>query len=151
MECLYSLPPIFARATVRLPLPGLVRRFELANFDQSRSWVGKTPPLRSIIFPLGRRLAGPLAACGILALLLDAVGGHRTDSDASRPPAWRHLEALKGAVSKKLEQHLEPLNEAAVGSFRVRAFSGRTPEHHMAHLFQMGSTVLPELVARWEP
>jgi hypothetical protein len=58
MECLYSLPPIFARATVRLPLPGLVRRFELANFDQSRSWVGKTPPLRSIIFPLGRRLAG---------------------------------------------------------------------------------------------
>ena len=58
MECLYSLPPIFARATVRLPLPGLVRRFELANFDQSRSWVGKTPPLRSIIFPLGSRLAG---------------------------------------------------------------------------------------------
>ncbi len=42
-----------------------------------------------------------------------------------------------------------PTTEASVGELHVRGFRGNTPEHHMAHLLQMASTVLPELVERW--
>ena len=52
--------------------------------------------------------------------------------------------------AKKLEKRMEPVSEATVGSFHVRGYRGNTPEHHMAHLFQMGATVLPELVQRWQ-
>jgi len=31
----------------------------------------------------------------------------------------------------------------------VRGYRGNTPEHHMAHLLQMGATVMPELAERW--
>jgi hypothetical protein len=41
-----------------------------------------------------------------------------------------------------------PTGEARVGGLHVRGFRGNTPEHHMAHLLQMGATVLPELSAR---
>jgi len=37
-----------------------------------------------------------------------------------------------------------------VGSFRIRGYRGNTRGHHMAHLFQMGATVLPELAQRWD-
>lgn len=60
------------------------------------------------------------------------------------------LKAAEGAVAKRLEKFMEPTVEAKVGSFHVRGFKGNTPEHHMAHLLQMATTVLPELAARWE-
>jgi hypothetical protein len=70
--------------------------------------------------------------------------------DESEAPAHLALESAKNAVSKKLEKWMEPLTEAATGSFHVRGYRGNTPEHHMAHLLQMGATVMPELAARWE-
>jgi hypothetical protein len=59
------------------------------------------------------------------------------------------LRSAVGAVSKKLEKRMEPTTEATKGGLHVRGFKGNTPEHHMAHLLQMGATVLPELAARW--
>jgi hypothetical protein len=59
------------------------------------------------------------------------------------------LRAAEGAVAKKLEKHMEPIEEARAGSLHVRGFRGNTAEHHMAHLLQMGATVMPELAARW--
>jgi hypothetical protein len=56
---------------------------------------------------------------------------------------------MKGAVSKRLEKRMEPTSEARKGSLHVVGYRGDTKEHHMAHLFQMGATLLPELVARW--
>jgi hypothetical protein len=79
--------------------------------------------------------------------LLDAV--HGTRGEPLGLPEHVQLKAAEGAVSKKLEKRMEPLYEARVGSFHVRGYRGNTPEHHMAHLFQMGATVLPELVERW--
>jgi hypothetical protein len=79
--------------------------------------------------------------------LLGAVGGTR--GEPSPAPEHVQLRAAEGAVSKKLEKRMEPLYEATVGSFHVRGYRGNTPEHHMAHLFQMGATVMPELARRW--
>jgi hypothetical protein len=83
-------------------------------------------------------------------LLLDAVSGARHAVDDRDAPPHLALESAKNAVSKKLEKHMEPLSEATVGAFHVRGYRGNTPEHHMAHLLQMGATVMPELAARWE-
>jgi hypothetical protein len=81
------------------------------------------------------------------AYLLDAVHGTRGEPLAA--PAHVQLKAAEGAVSKKLEKRMEPISDTRVGSFHVRGYRGNTPEHHMAHLFQMGATVLPELTERW--
>ena len=65
--------------------------------------------------------------------------------------AEREAHELTGAqeLAKKLEKTMEPISEAHKGSFHVIGYKWETPEHHMEHLFQMGSTLLPELVARW--
>lgn len=82
--------------------------------------------------------------------LVAKTGTSRAPRDAVRDaPAYLELESMKGAVSKKLEKQMEPTTEAKKGLFHVRGFRGETKEHHMAHLFQMGATVLPELVSRW--
>ena len=79
--------------------------------------------------------------------LLDAVHGARGEPQAA--PDHVKLRAAEGAVSKKLEKWMEPTSDTTVGSFHVRGYRGNTPEHHMAHLLQMGATVLPELASRW--
>jgi hypothetical protein len=79
--------------------------------------------------------------------LLDAVHGQR--GEPGEAPEHVQLRAAEGAVSKKLEKWMEPISEARVGSFHVRGYRGNTPEHHMAHLLQMGATSMPELVERW--
>jgi len=38
---------------------------------------------------------------------------------------------------------------AGFGGLVVRGYRGGRAENHMAHLFQMAATVLPELVDRW--
>ncbi len=80
--------------------------------------------------------------------LLDLVHGRR-GAPRSEPPEHLALRAGKGAVSKRLEKRMEPTSEASVGMFHVRGYRGNTPEHHMAHLLQMGATVMPELAGRW--
>jgi hypothetical protein len=80
--------------------------------------------------------------------LLDAVHSRR---EAPGPaPEHLQLRAAAGAVAKRLEKRMEPTYEATVGTFHVRGYRGNTPEHHMAHLLQMGATVMPELAARWQ-
>ena len=82
--------------------------------------------------------------------LLNAVGGSWTKRDAQEDaPQYLRLESMKGAVAPRLEKTMEPTREARVGSFHLLGYRGDTKEHHMAHLFQMGATLLPELVARW--
>jgi hypothetical protein len=82
--------------------------------------------------------------------LLGRVGAIRAPRDIDRDaPAYIELESMKGAVSKKLEKRMEPTSEATKGLFHVIGYRGETKEHHMAHLFQMSATLLPELAARW--
>lgn len=82
--------------------------------------------------------------------LIASAGASRSPSDPQRDtPLYLELESMKGAVSKKLEKQMVPTSEARRGLFHVRGYRGETKEHHMAHLFQMGATLLPELVARW--
>ena len=79
--------------------------------------------------------------------LLTAVGAHR--GPPAPEPQYFALASMKGAVAKDREKTMEPTSEARVGGLIVRGYRGETPEHHMAHLFQMAATVLPELVHRW--
>jgi hypothetical protein len=79
--------------------------------------------------------------------LLDAVHARR---EAPGPaPEHLALRAAEGAVAKRMEKKMDPTYEATVGTFHVRGYRGNTPEHHMAHLLQMGATVMPELAERW--
>lgn len=96
----------------------------------------------SEIDPIG--YAGTYLTAGYL---LDAVNGRRGAPRSA--PEHIQLRAAEGAVAKKLEKRMEPVSESTVGSFHVRGYRGNTPEHHMAHLLQMGATVMPELVERW--
>ena len=64
-------------------------------------------------------------------------------------PEYRKLSSMRGAVAKEDIQRLEPMDNRAVGDFHIRGYKGNTAGHHMAHLFQMGSTVFEELAQRW--
>jgi hypothetical protein len=79
--------------------------------------------------------------------LLDAV--HAQRGAPHEAPPHLTIRAAEGAVAKKLEKRMEPTSDTTVGTFHVRGYRGNTPEHHMAHLLQMGATVMPELVERW--
>jgi hypothetical protein len=79
--------------------------------------------------------------------LLREIGVRRLDGGVT--PPWIALPALKGAVSKEKLRMLEPKSTARAGGLVVRGYTGVEPEHHMAHLFQMTSTVLPDLAERW--
>jgi hypothetical protein len=83
--------------------------------------------------------------------LLDVVGAARKPLDpVANAPIYLSLESMKGAVAHKLEKSMTPTTEGQVGGLHVVGFRGETKEHHMAHLFQMGATLLPELVSRWQ-
>jgi hypothetical protein len=83
--------------------------------------------------------------------LLDVVGAARKPLDPlANAPTYLSLESMKGAVAHKLEKAMTPTTEGQLGGLHVVGFRGETKEHHMAHLFQMGATLLPELVSRWQ-
>jgi hypothetical protein len=83
--------------------------------------------------------------------LLGAVGWKAPATQvAPVQPPHVVLRSAEGAVSKKLEKHMEPFSDARVGGLHVRGYRGNTPEHHMAHLLQMAATVVPELAERWK-
>lgn len=103
-----------------------------------------------LLFSITHSEIDPIAYAGTAVTagyLLDAVHGHR--GEPLSVPEHVELRAAEGAVSKRLEKRMEPTSEATVGSFHVRGYRGNTAEHHMAHLLQMGATVMPELVERW--
>ncbi|MEJ7727842.1 MAG: hypothetical protein WKG00_01360 [Polyangiaceae bacterium] len=77
------------------------------------------------------------------------VGAPVRSAPTLAAPEHLALRAAQGAVSKRLEKHLEPTADRSAGALHVRGFRGNTPEHHMSHLLQMGATVLPELARRW--
>lgn len=84
--------------------------------------------------------------------VIAAAGAERrTLNPESDAPTYLDLESMKGAVAKRLEKRMEPTSEARRGDLHVIGYRGDTKEHHMAHLFQMGATLLPELAARWKP
>jgi hypothetical protein len=105
-----------------------------------------------ILFSITHSEIDPIAYAGTsrtAQYLLDVAHGKRGEP-RSAAPEHLQLRAAEGAVSRALEKWMEPVSEATVGTFHVRGYRGNTPEHHMAHLLQMGATVLPELVARWQ-
>jgi hypothetical protein len=142
----------------------------LDGIHVSRTGTGQQPKLDALQMAPFEEAAHAAAASGLLftityseidpityagtretaLYLLDAV---KDDGDVIRTmspaPARLKLEAMRNAVSASDARYLEPIDEARVGQFHVRGFRGNTKGHHMAHLFQMGSTVLPELVSRW--
>jgi len=104
-----------------------------------------------ILFSITHSEIDPIAYAGTdltAGYLLDVVHGKRT-APLEGPPPHLKLRTAEGAVSKALEKRMEPISEARVGTLHVRGYRGNTPEHHMAHLLQMGATVMPELAARW--
>lgn len=83
--------------------------------------------------------------------LMEVARSHgEVDEVEPSVPTYRKLPAMRGAVSKEDAKRLEPIDDRRVGSFHVRGYRGNTKGHHMAHLFQMGATVLPELARRWD-
>jgi hypothetical protein len=48
------------------------------------------------------------------------------------------------------KRYLEQTTEAHKGGLHVRGYVGQTPDHHIAQLVQMSTTVLPELAERWK-
>jgi hypothetical protein len=105
-----------------------------------------------ILFSITHSEIDPIAYAGTYltaGYLLDVVHGTRGEPQEGPPPHLK-LRAAEGAVSKALEKRMKPISEARVGKFHVRGYRGNTPEHHMAHLLQMGATVMPELAARWK-
>jgi hypothetical protein len=83
--------------------------------------------------------------------LLENAGGNLAVAPPGAQPPHLALRSVIGAVAKRLEKKMVPTTEGHIGDFHVRGFRGMTKEHHMAHLFQMAATVLPELTARWSP
>jgi hypothetical protein len=82
--------------------------------------------------------------------LVKEVGAETTPLDPVKDaPSYVELESMANAVDHSKEKAMEPVSESRKGSFHVLAYKGVTQEHHMAHLFEMSQTLLPELVARW--
>jgi hypothetical protein len=80
--------------------------------------------------------------------LLHAVGVPRVPG--GEQPALPALRSIDGVIAKKLLIGLTPEDVARKGGLVVRGYAGDQPEHHMAHLIHMATTVLPDLVAWWK-
>ncbi|WP_437814507.1 hypothetical protein [Sorangium sp. So ce1078] len=129
--------------------PSGLNNLQLASFARAAQLAASG----QMLFTITHSEIDPIAYASSSATadyLLGAAAGHPVEraSSVEAPPHLR-LRAAEGAVSRKLEKQMIPTTEASVGELRVRGFRGNTPEHHMAHLLQMASTVLPELVERW--
>lgn len=137
-----------------LSLDGIHCGFEMGGLNgrQMAPFAGAARKAASgdILFSITHSAIDPKAYASTTATadyLLAAAGGRR--DAAQPPPRYLSLASMKGAVARDREKTMEPTSEARVGQLVVRGYRGETPEHHMAHLFQMAATVLPDLVARW--
>lgn len=79
--------------------------------------------------------------------LLREVGVTRTEGHAE--PPLLPLRSIEGVIAKKRLVALKGESVADRGGLHVHGYLGDQPEHHIAHLVQMSSTALPDLVARW--
>jgi hypothetical protein len=77
--------------------------------------------------------------------LVTAVGAYRTrTADWPERPSFPLARSVMSA-----ERWLEQRSEAHKGHFHVRGYRGYREDDHIAHLAQMSSTVLADLVAYW--
>ena len=84
-------------------------------------------------------------------ILFAQLGGTRRPVDpATSSPAKVDFAEARKALPRTFDQWLEATSTGTIGDFHVWGYSGRSPEHHMAHLVQMSVTVLPKLVERWQ-
>jgi hypothetical protein len=131
--------------------PGALNPMPLALFARA----AKAAASGALLFSITHSEIDPIAYAGTALtadyLLEVAAGGPVARTPEPEPPPHLALRSAEGAVAKRLEKRMVPTGEARVGNLHVRGFRGNTPEHHMAHLLQMSATVLPELVARWQP
>lgn len=81
--------------------------------------------------------------------VLDQVEETLVSPPVLRRPKHLQLESAKIAVAQGKEKFMVPTMDVRAGNLRVQGFEGITKEHHIAHLTQMASVVLPDLVARW--
>jgi hypothetical protein len=79
--------------------------------------------------------------------ILREIGIERSPAGGSPPPVT--FAAAVGVVPKHAEKWLDQMTEAKKGGVRVRGYTGKSPEHHMAHLIQMSVTALPDLAEHW--
>lgn len=79
--------------------------------------------------------------------LLRSVGVER--APGGETPAFPPLQSINGVIARDKLISLQPKTVAAQGGLRVRGYAGDQAEHHVAHLVQMASTALPDLVSRW--
>jgi hypothetical protein len=127
---------------------GSLNRLQMAPFVQA----ARAAAAGQILFSITHSEIDPhtyASAASTASYLLDQVGARRVSSDE----AVVHLGLVSavGAVARDREQRMETLSDGRKGELHVRGYRGELPEHHMAHLFQMGATVLPELRERWMP
>ncbi|MFO0612854.1 MAG: hypothetical protein U0414_09715 [Polyangiaceae bacterium] len=91
------------------------------------------------------------ASCTIATdFLLRELGLERHPLDPiDDAPHWFTLKAMEGIWDPDKVHQLVPLTEVHEGDLHVIGYSGATPEHHAAHLFEMSQTLLPDIAARW--
>lgn len=130
--------------------PGELVERRLASFEEAADAAASGELLFTVTYseidPPG--YAGTRATAEHLLSVAKLRG--QVEDSALSVPAYLKLVSMRGAVAKEDVQKLDPFADRRVGSFRIRGYRGNTRGHHMAHLFQMGATVLPELAQRWD-
>lgn len=79
--------------------------------------------------------------------LLREVGVERVDGGSD--PPMPVMKSIDGVIAKKSLVALKAESVADRGGLHVHGYRGDQPEHHTAHLVQMSTTALPDLVAYW--
>lgn len=129
--------------------PGRLRRAQMKPFLEFAERASRG----EVYFGISHSQIDPGAYAGstfTANYLINAVGAERHPLDpTSNAPPFVELRSIKGVVSRKRQLQLIPTGEAKMGTFHVLGYTGDGKDDHSAHLFQMGATLLPELVARW--
>ena len=80
--------------------------------------------------------------------VLKELGIERHSMEGTTP--YPKLKAMDNILPTDQMVPLERESEARSGDFIVRGFHGTQAYHHVAHLVQLSTLGLPELVARWQ-
>jgi hypothetical protein len=84
------------------------------------------------------------------AILAELKGERKPADPAKDSPAKVELAAAASLFGKAPAVSLEAKSAAHIGGFHVLGYGGDTAQHHIAHLAQMSTTVLPLLSERWK-
>jgi hypothetical protein len=75
---------------------------------------------------------------------------HVERKPASGTTPYPHLKAMDGILPTDQLVPLERESEAREGSFIIRGYHGTQAQHHIAHLVQLSTIALPDLLERWQ-